>query len=41
MLDEADIVIDCTPEGIGAKNLKMYKEKGIKAIFQGGENMKI
>ncbi|ADP77079.1 glyceraldehyde-3-phosphate dehydrogenase [Methanothermus fervidus DSM 2088] len=37
MLDEADIVIDCTPEGIGAKNLKMYKEKGIKAIFQGGE----
>ncbi|MDI6819161.1 MAG: phosphorylating glyceraldehyde-3-phosphate dehydrogenase [Methanothermobacter thermautotrophicus] len=37
MLEEADIVVDATPEGIGAKNLEMYREKGIKAIFQGGE----
>lgn len=37
MLDEADIVVDCTPEGIGAKNLEKYKELGVKAIFQGGE----
>jgi glyceraldehyde-3-phosphate dehydrogenase (NAD(P)) len=37
MLDEADIIVDCTPEGIGAKNLEKYKELGIKAIFQGGE----
>ncbi len=37
MIDEADIIVDATPEGIGAKNLKMYREKGIKAIFQGGE----
>jgi len=37
MLDEADIVVDATPEGIGAKNLELYREKGIKAIFQGGE----
>ncbi|MCQ8905310.1 MAG: glyceraldehyde-3-phosphate dehydrogenase, partial [Methanothermobacter sp.] len=34
MLEEADIVVDATPEGIGAKNLEMYREKGIKAIFQ-------
>ncbi len=37
MLDETDIVVDCTPEGIGAKNLEKYKELGLKAIFQGGE----
>ncbi len=37
MLHEADIVVDCTPEGIGAQNLLKYKEIGIKAIFQGGE----
>lgn len=37
MLDESDIVVDCTPEGIGAKNLEKYKELGLKAIFQGGE----
>ncbi|MBV1768599.1 MAG: phosphorylating glyceraldehyde-3-phosphate dehydrogenase, partial [Methanobacterium sp.] len=37
MLYEADIVMDCTPEGIGAQNLLIYKEMGIKAIFQGGE----
>ncbi|MEW6011497.1 phosphorylating glyceraldehyde-3-phosphate dehydrogenase [Methanobacterium alkalithermotolerans] len=37
MLHDADIVVDCTPEGIGAQNLLKYKEIGIKAIFQGGE----
>ncbi|MCK9150366.1 phosphorylating glyceraldehyde-3-phosphate dehydrogenase [Methanobacterium alcaliphilum] len=37
MLDKTDIVVDCTPEGIGAKNLEIYKKLGIKAIFQGGE----
>ncbi len=37
MLDESDIVVDCTPEGIGAKNLEKYKELELKAIFQGGE----
>lgn len=37
MLEMADIVMDCTPEGIGAQNLVKYKDLGIKAIFQGGE----
>ncbi|MEG3224977.1 MAG: glyceraldehyde-3-phosphate dehydrogenase [Methanobacteriales archaeon Met13] len=35
--DMVDIMVDCTPEGIGAQNMKVYKEKGIKGIFQGGE----
>ena len=33
-----DIVIDCTPEGIGALNKKnLYEKYGVKVIFQGGE----
>ncbi|MDP3065760.1 MAG: phosphorylating glyceraldehyde-3-phosphate dehydrogenase [Methanobacteriaceae archaeon] len=35
--DMVDIMVDCTPEGIGAQNMEVYKEKGIKGIFQGGE----
>jgi glyceraldehyde-3-phosphate dehydrogenase (NAD(P)) len=37
MLDQVDVVADCTPKGIGAKNLEYYRERGVKAIFQGGE----
>lgn len=38
MIDNSDLVVDCTPGGIGAKNLDKYKQKGVKAIFQGGED---
>jgi glyceraldehyde-3-phosphate dehydrogenase (NAD(P)) len=38
MLREADIVVDATPGGVGAKNKPMYEKEGIKAIFQGGED---
>ncbi len=34
---KADIIVDCTPGGVGAKNKKTYQKKGIKGIFQGGE----
>lgn len=37
LLDRAEVVIDCTPKGIGAKNLPRYKAAGVKAVFQGGE----
>jgi glyceraldehyde-3-phosphate dehydrogenase (NAD(P)+) (phosphorylating) len=38
MLGEADVVVDATPEGMGAQNLEaIYKKLGIKAIFEGGE----
>ena len=37
LYDEVDIMVDCTPEGIGAKNKEIYKKQGIKGIFQGGE----
>jgi len=37
LLDQIDVIVDCTPKGIGAKNLDHYREHGVKAIFQGGE----
>ena len=37
ILAKTDIVLDATPAGIGAKNKEIYKSKGKKAIFQGGE----
>lgn len=37
LLGQVEVVIDCTPQGIGAKNKEAYERAGIKAIFQGGE----
>ena len=37
LIEKADIVIDCSPGKVGAKNKPMYEKAGIKAIFQGGE----
>lgn len=37
LLGKVDIVVDCTPKGVGAKNKPIYERAGIKAIFQGGE----
>jgi glyceraldehyde-3-phosphate dehydrogenase (NAD(P)) len=37
LLNQIDVIVDCTPKGIGAKNLDHYREHGVKAIFQGGE----
>lgn len=37
LLEHVDVIADCTPKGIGAKNLEHYREHGVKAIFQGGE----
>lgn len=38
LYDKLDIIVDCTPEGVGAQNKEnIYRKKGLKAIFQGGE----
>lgn len=37
LLEVAEVVVDCTPAGTGARNLEHYREHGVKAIFQGGE----
>lgn len=37
LLEKVDVIVDCTPAGIGAKNKPLYEKAGVKAVFQGGE----
>lgn len=37
LLAEADIVVDCTPKHVAAKNIDRYRQRGLKFIVQGGE----
>ncbi|MFZ3209312.1 MAG: type II glyceraldehyde-3-phosphate dehydrogenase [Geobacteraceae bacterium] len=37
LIGNVDLMVDCTPKGIAAKNLEGYKAAGVKAIIQGGE----
>lgn len=41
LLKHADIVVDCSPGGIGAENKPMYEKAGVKAIFEGGEKHEV
>lgn len=41
LLSRVDIILDAAPAGIGAKNKEIYKAKGLKAIFQGGEKNQV
>ena len=34
---QADIVVDCTPKRVAAKNIDVYRRRGLKFILQGGE----
>ncbi len=36
-----DVVVDCTPAKVGAKNKALYERYGVKAIFQGGEKHEV
>ena len=37
LLGQADVVVDCTPKKVAAKNIEVYRQHGIKFILQGGE----
>ena len=38
MIEKADLIVDCTPGGIGEGNKPLYQKAGVKAIWQGGES---
>ncbi len=38
LLKRVDVIIDCTPKKVAAKNKERYQQAGVKAIFQGGES---
>ena len=37
VLGQVDVVVDCTPKRIAAKNVEIYRRRGIKFIVEGGE----
>ena len=37
LLGAADVVVDCTPKRIAAKNVEIYRSRALKFIVQGGE----
>lgn len=41
MIENADIVIDCTPNKIGEENKNIYNKYDVKIIWQGGESKDI
>jgi glyceraldehyde-3-phosphate dehydrogenase (NAD(P)) len=42
LLEQADIIVDCTPGKVGAKNKEdLYIPKKLKAIYQGGEKASV
>lgn len=38
LVADADVVVDATPSGIGAKNKELYEEYDTPALYQGGED---
>jgi glyceraldehyde-3-phosphate dehydrogenase (NAD(P)) len=38
MVEKADLVVDCTPGGVGEGNKPLYEKANVKAIWQGGES---
>ena len=37
LLGQVDVVVDCTPKRVAAKNVDLYRSRGLKFILQGGE----
>src|SRR5690625_1345223 len=37
LLEQVDVVADCSPKAIGARNLELYRRAGVKAALQRGE----
>nr|BAE96786.1 glyceraldehyde 3-phosphate dehydrogenase [Aeropyrum pernix] len=41
LLARVDVIVDATPEGQGAKNKPLYREAGVKQVYQGGEKPEV
>jgi len=41
LLDAVDVIVDCTPAGIGERNRPIYEAHDTPAIYQGGEDAAI
>lgn len=41
LLEQTDVVVDCTPKKIAAENRALYERAGVKAIYEGGEKHEV
>ena len=41
LLSDANVVVDCTPKHVAAKNVETYRRRGVKFILQGGEKHEV
>jgi glyceraldehyde-3-phosphate dehydrogenase (NAD(P)) len=41
LIEDADVVVDCTPKHVAAKNADLYRRKGVRFIVQGGEKHEV
>ncbi|MEM0332801.1 MAG: type II glyceraldehyde-3-phosphate dehydrogenase [Archaeoglobaceae archaeon] len=41
LIKKVDIIIDASPDKVGAENKKIYEKFGVRAIFQGGEKKEV
>lgn len=37
LLARVDVVVDCTPKKVAARNVEQYRKRGLKFVLQGGE----
>lgn len=37
LLGQADLIVDCTPKKVAARNVEIYRQRGVRFILQGGE----
>lgn len=41
LLGQADVIVDCTPKRVAAKNVEVYRRRGLTFIVQGGEKHEV
>lgn len=41
LLGEVDVMVDCTPKGVGAHNAERYRKGEVKFVVQGGEKHEV
>ena len=37
LIEDCDVVVDCTPDKVGREHARVYRDAGVRAVFQGGE----
>lgn len=41
LLSKTDVIVDCTPKRVAAKNVALYRDRRVKFIVQGGEKHEV